>query len=135
MLNRCRASELLLSIPRNKVKMMTSTRVDPDASTFSSLHSSTPARPSAASRPSMSFAMTSTPFITKHSAPRDTSLDGDLEEEEEDVILAGKALFDMKEYHRVPKVLAGCQSSKAKFLSVYSRYLVCLHKHTLNRHS
>jgi hypothetical protein len=48
-----------------------------------------------------------------------------LESEEEDYIIAAKSLFDVKEYSRAYKLLSGCQSAKAQFICLYSRYLVC----------
>jgi hypothetical protein len=47
-----------------------------------------------------------------------------LQNEEEDYILSAKSFFDVKEYSRAYKLLEHCQSSKARFICLYSRYLV-----------
>jgi hypothetical protein len=80
----------------------------------------------------MSFAASSTPFAphlvtSQHRMTLDDEME--LELEEEGVILAAKALFDMREYNRVSKQVVGCQSAKARFLGLYSRYLVCSRFH------
>lgn len=47
-----------------------------------------------------------------------------LEAEEEDFIDAAKSLLDIKEYGRAHKLLRNCQSMKARFICLYSQYLV-----------
>jgi hypothetical protein len=106
-----------------------------DSSGFHSIHASTPARPSRASRPSLSFAVSSTPFIPKSEDPqRNITLDteSDIEFEEEGAILAARALLSTREYHRVVTQLSGCRSAKAQFLRLYSRYLVCAYPNVEN---
>jgi hypothetical protein len=129
-LNACRrASELLMSIPKQKRNALRSQQTSPvENSSFHGLHASTPARPSRASRPSLSFAVSSTPFLPKSGDfPGNMTLDmdKDLEIEEEGPLMAATALFHAREYHRVQTQLADCQSTKARFLHLYSRYLVC----------
>ncbi|EPQ57253.1 TPR-like protein [Gloeophyllum trabeum ATCC 11539] len=45
------------------------------------------------------------------------------EEEEEDALIAAQSLFDAREFLRAVAILDRCRSSKARFLSLYSRFL------------
>jgi hypothetical protein len=122
-----RASELLLATPSFARKQQADRELqpDPDTSTFPSLHSSTPARPSHNSRASLSFAASSTPFLRSDgSSIDDHDIEAELEADEKDTVLAAKALFDLKEYHRAHKLVAKCESAKAQFIGYYSQYLV-----------
>lgn len=137
----CRASELLLSLPAAKRRPPSHDSPKADASMFlHSMHSSTPAR-SRSPRPSLSFAglsphpsgrSTPPPLhqIRQHGAYAEHMHDGIraedamLEAEEEDLVDAAKCLLDVKEYSRAHKLLHNCQSSKARFICIYSQYLV-----------
>jgi hypothetical protein len=118
-----------MSVPKQKRRRQQSSPTSPvDSSGFHSIHASTPARPSRTSRPSISFAVSSTPFIPKSGDPHDSlgfDTDADIELDEEGAILAAQALLGTREYHRVITHLSGCRSAKAQFLRLYSRYLVC----------
>lgn len=48
-----------------------------------------------------------------------------LEEQETDEYILGKAYYDTKELDRAAQVLKSCKSSRARFLCLYCRYLVC----------
>ncbi|KJA14403.1 hypothetical protein HYPSUDRAFT_49186 [Hypholoma sublateritium FD-334 SS-4] len=45
------------------------------------------------------------------------------ENEEQDVILAARACFDAREFHRATHILNGCVSPKGKFLRIYCQFL------------
>ena len=56
--------------------------------------------------------------------PYDPQNEAVLEEQEGDELLAARASFDAKEFHRASHHLKSCKSSKAKFLRLYSEYIV-----------
>lgn len=132
-----RASELLLSIPSTK---RTTT---PPASTF---QPSTPAPPRSP-RPTHPFnshtpipdvdemgASVAPGYPAKHpqappltsQPPEERAREAQLEAIDEDYIVSARALIDAKEYTRAIHWLRNCKSSKALFLSVYSRYMVSI---------
>ncbi|TFY83571.1 hypothetical protein EWM64_g439 [Hericium alpestre] len=127
-----RAAELLIAIPPEK-------KQGPAAAALPSLYTSTPARlqPKLSSNPPTlspaSSAMPPPPVPMYHPhAPQasDVMLDLDaqtadlaLEDNEEDVLAAGKACFDTKEYTRAAHILKDCISSRGQFLMLYSQYL------------
>jgi len=47
-----------------------------------------------------------------------------IEKNEEDILAAGNACFDMREFARAAHVLRSCSSARGKFLKLYSTYLV-----------
>lgn len=47
------------------------------------------------------------------------------EAQEEDVILTGRSYFEAREFYRVNVLLKDCKSAKARFLRIYSQFLVC----------
>lgn len=51
------------------------------------------------------------------------SQDFERENEEQDVILAARACFDSREFHRAAHILNGCVSPKGKFLRIYCQFL------------
>lgn len=48
----------------------------------------------------------------------------DLEKRDEDAFAAGRSCFEAQEYAKVEYWLKDCESPKAKFLKVYSRFIV-----------
>lgn len=128
-----RASELVLSISPAK-------RTSPAATNF---HTSTPARshsPGSAlhfqnntQAPTAQSGQTA-PLIPElrhphapplHSQPPEV-LQQELEWEtqDQDLLIAARAFFEAKEFVRAAHWLRSCQSSKARFLSIYSEYMV-----------
>ena len=49
-----------------------------------------------------------------------------LELDEEDILSTGMASFRCREFARAARSLSACSSARGRFLSLYSRYLVCL---------
>ncbi|KAG8726869.1 Anaphase-promoting complex subunit 23, partial [Ceratobasidium sp. 428] len=95
------AGELLVAIPPDERRR---------ASTFAH---STPARPShPLPRASLSF-----------SEPDVTLTDAEADEEEADLLEVAKTYYAMKELDRAAHLLKGCKGPKARFLSIYCRYL------------
>ena len=45
-------------------------------------------------------------------------------EEEEDILSAARARMEAREFKRVSTILKGCQSTKARFLNIYSQFIV-----------
>jgi Anaphase promoting complex subunit 8 / Cdc23 len=60
----------------------------------------------------------------KSSLHRLSQVEIDRESQDLPKYLLGKSYFDCKEYERVAFVLKDCQSLKAKFLRLYSKFLV-----------
>jgi anaphase-promoting complex subunit 8 len=56
--------------------------------------------------------------------PRLSQKEVDLEGQDLPTYLLGKSYFDCKEYDRAAFALKDCQSSKSKFLRLYSTFLV-----------
>ncbi|KAJ3729117.1 anaphase promoting complex subunit 8 [Lentinula guzmanii] len=114
------SSELLLSIPASKRQPQQYAKRQ---TTFST---STPAR-SRSPRPSLSFVgQSSVPTRHPHApslAPFDYGSD-ELNAEEEDSLATARICFEAKEYSRVSAFLVGCVGSAARFLSLYSRFLL-----------
>ncbi|KAJ3742913.1 hypothetical protein DFH05DRAFT_1498493 [Lentinula detonsa] len=114
------SSELLLSIPVLKRQPQQYAKRQ---TTFST---STPAR-SRSPRPSLSFVgQSSVPTRHPHApslAPFDYGSD-ELNAEEEDSMATARICFEAKEYSRVSAFLVGCVGSAARFLSLYSRFLL-----------
>lgn len=127
----CRASELLLSTSKHSRPHTTST-----------FHTSTPAKPHS-SQHSLSFdsnAPTEHDPTPQHLAsipprhPHAPSLRVESDDErgraveleriDADYITAARAMFDAKEFSRVAHWLKNCQSAKAKFLRIYSDFMV-----------
>ena len=126
-----RASELLLSTTKHA-----------RAHTTSTFHTSTPARPrpSQDSPPADSDVSTEHDTTQHHTAsilpihPHAPPLRAESSEERQreveletidaDYIAAARAMFDAKEFSRVAHWLQDCQSAKAKFLRIYSEYMV-----------
>ena len=71
-------------------------------------------------------------LVTDHAAaspsftqPDDTqAMETDLEYQEEDVLMTARACFEAREFMRVVQLLKGCRSAKARFLSIYSEFIV-----------
>jgi anaphase-promoting complex subunit 8 len=132
-----RASELYLSIPAQK-RSATQSAI-PITSAFST---STPARtrsppPSAhfEESPVPTQPLTQPPIpITPARHPHAPLLHAqygdirameiDLECQEEDILVNARACFQAREFRRAVHVLQGCRSSKARFLSIYSNFIV-----------
>jgi anaphase-promoting complex subunit 8 len=132
-----RSSELLLSISTTKIRQLQT------ASLLSTFSTSTPAR-SQSPQPPVSFADQSplsaevltqpvsislTPGPPSHASQATYSNDirtreADLENQEQDVILAARACFDAREFHRATHLLTKCISLKAKFLRLYCQFIV-----------
>jgi anaphase-promoting complex subunit 8 len=130
-----RASELLLSIPASK---RSTSQASPTVSNFST---STPAR-SKSPRPSISFADTTSarasvqqaappsprhplaPSLQIQSKEAD-SLEFGREAQDSDVLATARACVQAREFLRAVHLLRECKSSKARFLSVYSQFMVC----------
>lgn len=102
-----RAGELLVAIPPDERRR---------AASF--MHS-TPARPSHAPRTSLSFSEAETD-------PAGSIIDAEADEEEADLLEVAKTYFAMKELDRAGHLLRGCKGPKARFLSIYCRFLVGL---------
>jgi anaphase-promoting complex subunit 8 len=47
-----------------------------------------------------------------------------LEDEEEDALQAARASFEAREFYHVTHLLQDCKSAKAKFLRIYSQFIV-----------
>jgi anaphase-promoting complex subunit 8 len=78
---------------------------------------STPAKSSHTSRPSLSF--------SESDAGGDGGLaDAEADEEEADLLEVAKTYYAMKELDRASHLLRDCKGPKARFLSIYCRYLV-----------
>lgn len=132
-----RSSELLLSISTTKIRQLQA------ASLLSTFSTSTPAR-SQSPQPPVSFADQSplsvevltqpvsislTPGPPSHASQATYSKDirtreADLENQEQDIILAARAYFDAREFHRATHLLTECISLKAKFLRLYCQFIV-----------
>ncbi|KAL0956553.1 hypothetical protein HGRIS_002690 [Hohenbuehelia grisea] len=153
-------SELLLSIPPEKRRQ---SEVLLPSSTFAT---STPARPGLshafavehspistqiATQPDSQASSSSSPLFIPSRHPHAAQLklqseealaaEWALEALEHDDIVAAQGCFDQREYQRVNYLLKDCKSSKALFLSVYSRFLATekkalrdWHKLDSNRH-
>lgn len=52
------------------------------------------------------------------------ALELDLEYQEEDVLATARACIEAREFLRATHLLRECRSSKARFLSVYSQFIV-----------
>ncbi|KII92586.1 hypothetical protein PLICRDRAFT_695920 [Plicaturopsis crispa FD-325 SS-3] len=130
------ASELLLSIPPAKRNMQPL----PGNASTSTFSTSTPARSHSRSpRPSLSFAPNSpqVPSASNialvsrhphapplHAQPDEvTAWELGWEAREEDLLAAAKSYFDAREFLRAVHVLQGCNSSKARFISLYSQFM------------
>lgn len=100
-----RAGELLVAIPPEERRR---------AASF--MHS-TPARPSHAPRTSLSFSEAETDA-------GGSLIDAETDEEEADLLEVAKTYFAMKELDRAGHLLRGCKGPKARFLSIYCRFLV-----------
>lgn len=48
----------------------------------------------------------------------------ELEKNDQDIIAAARAYMESREYLRAVHVLRTCESSKGRFLSIYSQFLV-----------
>ncbi|KAJ7579111.1 hypothetical protein C8J56DRAFT_964848 [Mycena floridula] len=151
-----RSSELLLSIPK---RVRESTFEAPGM-----LATSTPSH-SRSPRPSLSFAehspiqtQISTQLATQtsalkapprhpHAPPMNPLPDHivrkelELEAAEEDLLANARVCMETRAYARVEPLLRTCQSAKAQFLSIYSRFIVTeqqalrdWHNHDNNRH-
>jgi anaphase-promoting complex subunit 8 len=132
-----RASELHLSIPISKRNAAQST--SPPTSKFST---STPARvrsppPSAPfeqspvpTQPLTQISIPITPARHPHAPslqaqPEDVrAMETDLEYQEADNLVTARACFEAREFLRAKFLLENCRSSKARFLSVYSQFIV-----------
>jgi anaphase-promoting complex subunit 8 len=135
-----RSSELYYAIPSHKRDTLIS-------EAFATFSTSTPAR-SRSPRPSLSFADPSpaptaplsisiTPGNQAHLLPH--SLDVHTQEieweaQDEAALLAAQAFMAAKEFTRVEFTVKGCKSAKARFLYVYSCFLVCRTNHNLQQH-
>ncbi|CAE6374663.1 unnamed protein product [Rhizoctonia solani] len=97
------AGELLVAIPSE------------DRRHASSFMHSTPSRPSHGRRTSFSFSEVE----TEHIGLGDAALD----EEEADLLEVAKTYYAMKELDRASYLLKDCKGPKARFLSIYCRYL------------
>jgi len=132
-----RASELHLSIPTSKRRAVHAST--PPASAFST---STPAR-TQSPPPSAPFPEESpmpTQVLTQatlHISPARhrrapllgqppdvRAMENDLEIQEEDVLGTARACVEAREFKRAIHILQDCRSSKARFLSIYSRFIV-----------
>jgi len=148
-----RASELYLSIPPQKRSAAQS--APPTTSAFST---STPAR-ARSPPPSTHFEESPVPTqpLTQASIPITPArhphapllqtqsgdiraMEIDLESQEEDILVNARACFQAREFRRAVHVLQGCRSSKARFLSIYSQFIVSCtgffprnHIHNLSR--
>jgi len=47
-----------------------------------------------------------------------------LESEEEDALQAARACFEAREFYHATHILQDCRSAKAKFLRIYSQFIV-----------
>lgn len=132
-----RSSELLLSIPLQK------RNVSQSSSPTSTFSTSTPAR-TRSPRPSLSFPDQSpaptqvslhpsipiTPARHPHAPqvkPQPEDLHGlemNLETQDEDHLATARACFEAREFLRAVHLLRDCNSSKARFLSIYSQFMV-----------
>jgi len=131
-----RASEMYLSISV-PTRNMAQSAVPPPASTFST---STPSQvrfppapfdPSPApTQPLTQASVPITPARHPHAPslyvqPEDVrTMEVDLEYQEGDVLVTARACFEAGEFMRVIHLLRGCRSSKARFLSIYSHFIV-----------
>jgi len=116
------AAELLLGIPASKRKALANKSTDD--STFST---STPAKKR--SPPILSFgddAMDSSQFIGHATPQLDRHLQPlvRIDPEEQDALAMARACFEAKEFLRIKSVLSSYSSPKARFLSLYSQFLV-----------
>ncbi|KAF9066627.1 hypothetical protein BDP27DRAFT_1449615 [Rhodocollybia butyracea] len=130
------SSELLLSIPASR-------RQSPfNANLLSAnISTSTPARSPRLHR-SPSFVdqlpvLSQPPAAQKHPhAPPLVPFNHIREEPgEEDSMTTARICFEAKEYSRVPALVAGCVSPAARFMSMYSRFLVSEHCANLEWHT
>ena len=131
-----RASELHLSIPLSKRNASQPIYPPPKFST------STPARvrsppplPPFEQSPALTQPLGHAPInITParhphapalHAQPEDArAMEADLEYQERDNLVTALACFEAREFLRAKFILEECRSSKAHFLSVYSRFIV-----------
>lgn len=93
----CRASELLLSIPADRRKKR---KTSVDQSGMASISMSTAG------------------------GPVDAVAEADLEEDEVDVLNAGRSYAEAKEFTRASHLLEKCRSAKGKFMHFYFKFLV-----------
>ena len=124
-----RASELLMSIPKEyRTTLHIPFSPPPQVQAFPP---SSPAGPSNGPRPSIGdFLPAPGPVdsVLAGSSRSVTAHGVELEEEEdvldEDIFQLAKSYYDMKEFDRVVFVLKGVNGKRAKFLRIYSAYLV-----------
>lgn len=62
---------------------------------------------------------------TFHTATQESMTEADLEDREQDLLVAARSYADAKEFLRAAHLLVDCQSAKAKFMRVYNEFLVC----------
>ncbi|KAF8825122.1 hypothetical protein HHX47_DHR7000749 [Lentinula edodes] len=128
------SSELLLSIPASRRHVSHPTKRQPTFSTSTPARSRSP-RPSFVdespvptqilpqlSQPPQSSAPTRHPHAPLL-APFDYGSE-EFDAQEEDSLATARICFESKEYSRVPALVVGCVSPAARFMSVYSRFLM-----------
>jgi anaphase-promoting complex subunit 8 len=135
--NILRSSELYYAIPSNKRDTLIS-------EAFATFSTSTPAR-SRSPRPSLSFADPSpaltaalgislTPGNQAHLLSHSLDIhaqETEWEAQDEAALMAAQALMAAKEFTRVEFTVKHCKSARARFLYVYSCFLVCHINHNL----
>ncbi|KAF8893805.1 hypothetical protein BD779DRAFT_1669341 [Infundibulicybe gibba] len=136
------SSELLLSIPLEKRK--------PDQFSPPTFSTSTPAR-SRSPQPPLSFVEHSPVAQLVPTHPHAPQLrielhdarerEKDLEQQEQDLLIAARGCFETREFLRAVHLLRDCRSPKARFLAIYSRFIASekkalrdWHKLDNNRH-
>ncbi|KAG6911124.1 hypothetical protein DXG01_003864 [Tephrocybe rancida] len=129
------ASELHLSIPNNKRRLFNSS-----PSSIPAFSTSTPLRvrsppPSAPFRGSSPVPTQQDPLqmiSSRHphatmlveQLPDVVAIENGLEAQEEDALVTARACIDAREFKRASHLLRDCKSSKARFLSTYSQFIV-----------
>jgi anaphase-promoting complex subunit 8 len=129
-----RTSELLLALPLAKRREAN----DSDSQHALNFSTSTPARakslgpatsfPSAPSLvPTQATTPDSGPGIDSRGQPADVSaLENELEDQDSDKLSAARAFIDSREFSRAIHVLRDGRSAKARFIRVYSKFMVSL---------
>ncbi len=117
-----RASELLLSIPQHK-RTQEKTRINATSSTAYQADTAPYSPVAGPSQPPVSLSAALSASLKQ--VPSQVMLqDAELQCTEDDEITMARDWIDTRDFTRVSTLLKNCKSTKARFLSAYSRYLV-----------
>ena len=130
-----RASELLLSIPLSKRKSLqphhpmsafsTSTPARSQSPQLGAFASQSPISSQVATQPVPPMTPANPHFSNlTHLFEENKALESRLEAEEDDEIRSARSAFEKRDFIHAIRVLKGCRSSKAKFISVYCKFIV-----------